>query len=126
MSTNPKERKQQLENSLIGFRLKYLYEFYKVQLALVTGSIVILLGFYANLEEPISKSSIKISLFGLAVSTISQMLIYLQIYMKMHSVWYAKSGSEKAGFMFFFLFTLNLIGTITGLSFGYHFLISNI
>ena len=126
MEFDPDKRKDQLENGLMNFRLKYLYEYYKVQLALVTGSIVILLGFHANVHNPVSTHALKISLIGLGIATVSQMLIHLNIYMRMHSIWYAVPRAERAGPTFLTLFIMNLAATILGLVSGYLFIIANI
>lgn len=125
---NTRNKRQEIEDSLIGLRLKYLLEFYKVQLALLSGTVIILLGYYANFDSIIHLGLFKCALFFIGISIVLQMLIYLGLYIELRKVWYGWD-EEVEGRMsktMFAMIIINLFGSVLGLTFSYLFLILNI
>jgi hypothetical protein len=123
-----RNKREEIESSLIGLRLKYLLEFYKVQLALVSGTVIIVLGYYANIDNPSHLGLLQGALLFSGLSIVLQMLIYLGIYVELRTVWYkwdSKEGTRMSKTMFAF-FVINLLGSIIGLLLSYLFLILNV
>lgn len=123
-----RNKREEIESSLIGFRLKYLLEYYKVQLALLSGTVIIILGYYANIDTPSYIRLLQGALFFSGLSIVLQMLIYLGIYIELRTVWYKWDSEEKARMSktMFAFFAINLLGSIIGLALSYLFLILNI
>lgn len=123
-----RNKREEIESSLIGLRLKYLLEFYKVQLALLSGTVIIILGYQANIDNPSNLGLLQAALFFSGLSIVIQMLIYLGIYLELRTVWYKWDSDEdtRMSKTMFIFFVVNLLGSAIGLILSYLFLIINV